>query len=107
MTYILAFQHVIFHHHTSVLVDSSSSVLLRGLDRWSVLWDAAIDRMDIEEQRWLGVVKYSTGIAFISKRIIQASKTEAGMRSSYLQRIVAYDTVALYQFMRQFCLDDC
>jgi hypothetical protein len=65
-----------------------------------------MNRIDNEEQRWLGVVKYSAGIAFISKRIMEASKTEDGMQSKYVQRTVTYDTVALYQFMRQFCIND-
>jgi hypothetical protein len=104
MPYILAFQHVMFHHHTTVLVNNSSTILLRGLDRWNLLWDAAMSRIGDEEQRWLGVVKYSTGIAFISKRIMEVSKTEDGMLSKYLQRIVTYDTMALYRFIRQFCI---
>ncbi|RDW65957.1 hypothetical protein BP6252_09592 [Coleophoma cylindrospora] len=98
---ILAFQHVIFHSHTSMLVDNSSLLLFRGLDRWSQQWDDAMSRMNIEGRKSLGLVTYSTELAFLSRRILEVNSAKEGIKPKYLQRNVTYDTVALYQFIRQ------
>lgn len=94
-----------FHHHTTVLINNDSQVLLRALDRWSISWEAALRRVDNEEQRWLGVVKYSAGIELLSRRILEVSNSEVGKQSPYLQRIITYNTAALYQFMQLFCIN--
>lgn len=96
-----AFQHVMFHYHTSMLVDNGSSILSRGLDRWKQLWDDAISRLNIEERKSLGLVKYSAELAFLSRRIVEVASAKGCMQPKYLQRCVTYDTVALHQFIQQ------
>ena len=97
-----AFQHVMFHYHTLMLIDNGASILFRGLDRWKQLWDNALSRLNSEERKALGLVKYSAELAFLSRRIVEvASAKEGGTQPKYLQRRVTYDTVALHQFIRQ------
>jgi hypothetical protein len=87
-----------------MMVENSSFVLLRGLDRWQELWDDALGRTDIEERKSLGLVKYSTELAFLFRRMVELSSAREDMQPKYLQRSVTYDTVALYQFIRQ-CIE--
>jgi hypothetical protein len=84
-----------------MLVDNGSFILLRGLDRWKQLWDDTMSGIDFEEKKSLGLVKYSTELAFLSRRIVEVSSAKKGIKPKYLQRSVMYDTAALYQFIRQ------
>ena len=69
-------------------------------------------RLDGEEQRWLGVVKYSAGLAFIAQRMIEVGLSGEGRLGGegrcegYVKRAVAYDTGGLHAFMRRFCVDE-
>ena len=96
-----AFQHIIFYHQSTTLGNSSSSVLLRGLDRWAELWDNALSRIDIEKRASLALVKYSTELAFLFRRIIEFGSAKDGEKPEYLQRKVTFDAMALHQFIRQ------
>ena len=96
-----AFQHIIFHYHATALGNSSSSVLLRGLDRWAELWDNALSLIDIEKRESLALGKYSTELAFLFRRIIELGTAKNFEKPVYLQRKVTFDAMPLHQFVRQ------
>jgi hypothetical protein len=97
-----AFQHVIFHHQTSVLVGSSTCVLLRAVDRWSEMWNYAVERLDQSEKLSLSLVKHSTELALLFRRILETSISDQGNNTVYLRRHVMYDTLDLYRFIQGY-----
>ncbi|KIW06920.1 uncharacterized protein PV09_02589 [Verruconis gallopava] len=103
LTIIFAFQHVIFHHHhlqTLVSLENSTSVLSRGLERWSELWRIASSRAEIQERNSLGLAKYSDELGFLFRRLIEAGDEES-MQLKFLHRSVTYDTASLHQFVQK------
>ncbi|KAJ4217212.1 hypothetical protein NW759_009159 [Fusarium solani] len=102
---MLAFQSLIFNHRTSMLPASSSDILLRALNRWTPIWDAAMQQIPVDDRKWLGVSRYSPEVAIISKRMIEVGGTEEGKNSPYLQCVGTYDMVAFHQFIRTYGLD--
>ncbi|KAM6537844.1 hypothetical protein FALCPG4_003747 [Fusarium falciforme] len=102
---MLGFQSLIFSHRTSMLPASSSDILLRALNRWTPIWDAAMQQIPVDDRKWLGVSRYSPEVATISKRIIEVGGTEEGKNSPYLQCVGTYDMVAFHQFIRKYGLD--
>ncbi|KAI8719702.1 Zn(2)-C6 fungal-type domain-containing protein [Fusarium sp. LHS14.1] len=102
---MLGFQSLIFNHRISMLPAGSSDILLRALNRWTPIWDAAMQQIPVDERKWLGVSRYSPEVATISKRIIEVGGTEEGKSSPYLQCVGTYDMVAFHQFIRKYGLD--
>ncbi|EEU48208.1 uncharacterized protein NECHADRAFT_75560 [Fusarium vanettenii 77-13-4] len=102
---MLGFQSLIFNHRTSMLPASSSDILLRALNRWTPLWDAAMQQIPVDDRKWLGVSRYSPEVATISKRIIEVGGTEEGKNSPYLQCIGTYDMIAFHEFIRKYGLE--
>lgn len=96
-----AFQHIIFHNHTLTLVDDASTTLVRGLDRWDCLWKEARTDLGPTREQSLGLVKYSTELAMLFRRIVEANNISSSTQPKYLQRNVTYDTSAFYQFIQQ------
>lgn len=84
-----------------MFVDNSSSILIRGLDRWSQLWDEALSRIDVKERKSLGLAPFSTEFALLFRRIIEVSNTKEGPMPKYLQRSVTFDTESLHHFIQQ------
>ncbi|KAF4995559.1 hypothetical protein FDECE_12758 [Fusarium decemcellulare] len=103
---IFALQPAIFHYRTSMLPPSSSDILLRAIDRWSLLWAAAYERIPVDERKWIGLARYAPELAVLSRRIIQVTGTEGGKESRYLQGTASYNTADLHQFIRQYGLED-
>ncbi|KAJ9133410.1 hypothetical protein NKR23_g10799 [Pleurostoma richardsiae] len=95
------FQFVLFNYRTNMLPKSFASVLLRALDRWDRLWAVAMDRVAPDQQGWLGVSKYAPEFALISRRIIEASITEEGRCSKYLQCTAEFDLQVFHEFILQ------
>lgn len=85
-----------------MLPASSSDILLRALNRWSPIWDAAMQQIPVDDRKWLGVSRYSPEVATISKRIIEVGGTDEGKNSPYLQCVGTYDMVAFHQFIRKY-----
>ncbi|RSL96057.1 hypothetical protein CDV31_013616 [Fusarium ambrosium] len=102
---MLGFQSLIFNHRTSMLPASSSDIILRALNRWTPIWDAAMQQIPDDDRKWLGVSRYSLEVAIISKRIIEVAGTEEGKNSPYLQCVGTYDMVAFHQFIREYGLN--
>ncbi|RSL47698.1 hypothetical protein CEP53_009833 [Fusarium sp. AF-6] len=102
---MLGFQSLIFNHRTSMLPASSSDIILRALNRWTPIWDAAMQQIPDDDRKWLGVSRYSLEVAIISKRIIEVGGTEEGKNSPYLQCVGTYDMVAFHQFIREYGLN--
>jgi hypothetical protein len=49
------------------------SIVSIALNRWEPIWDQAIDRVPSNQQQWLGIVKYSREIAWLTRKIIEKS----------------------------------
>lgn len=96
-----AFQLILFNYRANVLPTSLGSVLLRALDRWEQLWNAALKRVAPDQQRWLGVAKYSPEFALISRRIIEVGTTEEAKCSKYMQTTSECDFQAFHEFILQ------
>lgn len=84
-------------------MENSSSILFRGLRRWTQLWDEAWRRVPIEERGKLGLVKYSPELAFLFRRMVEAHDCKESQPKQYLARRVTYDPGYLYEFIRQVC----
>jgi hypothetical protein len=95
----VAFQLILFNHRANLLLDSSHHALLRALDRWEQLWDAAIKRLTPEEQKWLGVARYAPEFALVSRRILEVSADQATPTSEYLRCAPQYDLEKFHQFL--------
>jgi hypothetical protein len=78
------------------------NTLLRALDRWDILWQAAMEKLDVNRRSWLGVSVYASELSVLSRRIIQANMTADTKKSRYLRRIVGYDFADLHEFIRQY-----
>ena len=100
---LTALQPIIFNLQTLPLPDNTSQALLRALDRWKTLWDAATVRIAPDQRRWLGVERNSPGLALLSRRIIEVNGTEAGRASKYLQRIPKHDFSDIHGFILEHC----
>lgn len=72
-----------------------------ALDRWEPIWDRAIDRVPSNQQQWLGIVRYSREIAWLTRKIIETSITKESEHSSYLQKIGIYSPVSIHQFIQR------
>lgn len=80
------------------------SIVLSALDRWEPIWDRAIDRVPSGQQQWLGIVRYSREIAWLTRKIIESSIAKESKHANYLQQIAMYSTKSIHQFIRQ-CRD--
>ncbi|KAM5355147.1 hypothetical protein ACJ41O_001793 [Fusarium nematophilum] len=99
---ISALQTVIYNNHTAMLPASSSAAVLRAVDRWTLLWADAIDKIPADELKWLGVSRNAYEGALLCKRMIEVIGTEEAKESGYLQRIVRYDTTDFHEFIRKY-----
>lgn len=99
-----ALQPIVFNYHASLLCTMDISTVSRALDRWEPIWDRAIERVPSNQQQWLGIVRYSREIAWLTKRIIETSIAKEGEHSNYLQQIAIYSTVSIHQFIQR-CRD--
>ncbi|KAH0423216.1 isoflavone reductase [Colletotrichum camelliae] len=97
---VVALQPIIFNLHTFSLHDTGRINLLRALDRWTTLWNAAAHP---KEPGSLGVERNSPGLALLSRRIIEATGTEAARQCEYLQRVPKHDFSDLHRFIREYC----
>lgn len=75
-------------------------MLLRGLKRWAELWEIALSSIDLEQRQSLGLVRYSTEMSFLLRRILELKKSEEGAQLEYLERRVMYDTTALHELIK-------
>lgn len=97
----IAFQLILFNYRANPFPKSLDLVLLRALDRWEQLWDAALQQIPPEAQRWLGVAKYSAEFALVSRRIIEVSGTGEEPRSKYLRCTPEYDLSVFHEFIME------
>ncbi|KAK1579614.1 uncharacterized protein LY79DRAFT_522447 [Colletotrichum navitas] len=97
---IVALQPVIFNLHPFSLHDTGRINLLRALDRWTTLWNAATHTKQPES---LGVERNSPGLALLSRKIVQITGTEAARQCAYLQRVPKHDFSDLHRFIREYC----
>lgn len=84
-----------------MLPKSFASVLLRALDRWERLWQAAMGRVQNDQQGWLSIIAHSPEFASISRRIVEVSHTEEGKLSRYLNCTAQDDFGAFHEFILQ------
>ncbi|KIH91331.1 hypothetical protein SPBR_01531 [Sporothrix brasiliensis 5110] len=108
-----ALQFSVFHYRAQALPPSTAAVVLRALDRWDRLWQAARDRVPPDQQRWLGIARHAPEFARIARRIVdvtrQVSETTATgppadaladvHRSRYIQCRSEFDLAVFYQFI--------
>lgn len=97
---IFAMQPMIFTWHTMLRPTAVAQALLCGLQQWRRLWDTAIDRVDVSQRQWLGVVRHAPEIAWLSLRTVQVMMEGKDRDSKYLQRIATYDLTDFHQFIR-------
>lgn len=99
-----ALQPIVFNYHASLLCTMDISIVLSALDRWEPIWDRAIDRVPSHQQQWLGIVRYSGEIAWLTRKIIETSMKRGSEHSNYLHQIAIYSTVSIHQFIQR-CRD--
>lgn len=75
-------------------------MLLGGLKRWTELWESALSNIDPDKRESLGLVRYSTELSFLLRRIVELRNSEEGAQLKYLARRVMYDTTALYELIQ-------
>ncbi|ERT00248.1 hypothetical protein HMPREF1624_03619 [Sporothrix schenckii ATCC 58251] len=108
-----ALQFSVFQYRAQALPPSTAAVVLRALDRWDRLWQAARDRLPLEQQRWLGIARHAPEFARVARRIVevtrQVSETTATgpptdaladvHRSRYIQCRPEFDLAVFYHFI--------
>lgn len=99
-----ALQPIVFNYHASLLCTVDISIVSVALDRWEPIWDRAIDRVPSNQQQWLGIVRYSREIAWLTRKIMEISITKESEHSDYLQQIAIYSPVSIHQFIQR-CRD--
>lgn len=77
-------------------------ILLRALDRWDCLWNAAMNLIPINQRKWLGIAINAPELSILARRIIEVNMTKEAKESRYLRRVIGYDFVDLHQFIRQY-----
>ncbi|KAF3796978.1 hypothetical protein GCG54_00005393 [Colletotrichum gloeosporioides] len=97
---IVALQPIIFNLHTFPLHDIRGINLLRALDRWTTLWNAAAHH---KQPGSLGVERNSPGLALLSRKIIEVTGTDTAGQCEYLQRVPKHDFSDLHRFIREYC----
>ncbi|EHK39363.1 hypothetical protein TRIATDRAFT_165879, partial [Trichoderma atroviride IMI 206040] len=98
---LMALQPIVFNYHASLLCTVDISIVSAALDRWEPIWDRAIDRVPSNQQQWLGIVRYSREIAWLTRKIIEISITKESGHSDYLQQIAIYSPVSIHQFIQR------
>lgn len=120
-----ALQFAVFSCRAQSMLDSMGPKLIKALDRWERLWDAALANVPADEQRWLGVAKHSPEFARIARRIVHASMVVSSTaeassmppfpsseimdslrRSKYMQCRPEFDLGVFHQFILEFGGDD-
>lgn len=96
-----ALQPIVFNYHASLLCTVDISIVSIALDRWEPIWDRAIDRVPSNQQQWLGIVRYSREIAWLTRKIIETTVTKESEHSGYLQQIAIYSPVSIHQFIKR------
>jgi hypothetical protein len=77
-------------------------MLFNALDRWDSLWAHALERVPVEERRWLGIVRHSFELVALSRRTIELCGTGEAKDSAYLQGIATYDTAVFHGFIQKY-----
>jgi hypothetical protein len=78
-----------------------SFTLLRALDRWKKLWDAAFSQVPLDQRRWLGISGHAPELAMLSRLIIETCGTERAKTLRYLQGIAGSDLTEFHHFLKQ------
>lgn len=92
----------VFHCRTSVVSPDYPTTLFSAFDRWDSLWAHAIERVPVEERRWLGIVRHSPELIALSRRITELCSTEEARNSAYLQGVATYDTAVFHGFIQKY-----
>lgn len=84
-----------------MLPRSFGTTLLRALDRWERLWSKAISQLSHEPQSQIGVARFASEFASISRRIIEVDSAAEGKYSRYMHCEATYDFGAFHDFILQ------
>lgn len=68
------------------LLPTSAPAILRAIDRWEELWQAAAGRMDPDRLRMSGFVRHSGEMCWLARKLVEFCLSGRDRTSPYFQR---------------------